>query len=159
MTSVPWRAFGANWASYVLLGGAMSFIGCLVLSRIAERNFGVHAKLPALLFALVYLNFNFAVFGGFQLETIQTFFAILAAGAAMEWMREADWRRRLCGDVQTNRPRAAGGVGDRGTVRTEIGSQKYFRFHRAARGPRIAAERCADLSRSYRHAARHAGIV
>jgi hypothetical protein len=40
--------------------------------------------LPVALFALVYLNLNVAVFGGFQLETLQTFFAILAAGAAME---------------------------------------------------------------------------
>ncbi|CAN5547455.1 hypothetical protein BH09PLA1_BH09PLA1_35170 [soil metagenome] len=92
ITSVPWKLFGANWTSYVLLGGAMSFIGCAMLTRTATRHFGHHAKWPALLFAIVYFNFNFAVFGGFQLETIQAFFTILAAGAALEWLRDRDWR-------------------------------------------------------------------
>ncbi|MBC8107259.1 MAG: glycosyltransferase family 39 protein [Anaerolineae bacterium] len=92
---MPWKFFGANWMSYVLLGGAMSFIGCAMLTRIATRHFGAHAKWPALLFAIVYFNFNFAVFGGFQLETIQSFFTILAAGAALEWLRDRDWRDAL----------------------------------------------------------------
>jgi hypothetical protein len=95
ITSVPWKFFGANWMSYVLLGGAMSIIGCAMLTRIATRHFGEHAKWPALLFAIVYFNFNFAVFGGFQLETIQSFFTILAAGAALEWLRHRDWRNAV----------------------------------------------------------------
>jgi hypothetical protein len=92
ITSVPWRLFGANWSAYVLLSTAMSLAGCAFLTRIAARHIGDHAVLPALLFALVYLNFNFAVFGGFQLETIQAFFAILVAGAGLELLHEFDWR-------------------------------------------------------------------
>ncbi len=53
----------------------------------AGRYFGRSARLPAVLFAVVYLNFNVAVFGGFQLETIQVFFEILAAGAALEALK------------------------------------------------------------------------
>ena len=49
--------------------------------------------MPTLLYAVVYLNFTFAVFGGFQLETIQAFFSTLAAGAFLEMLGEAgDWR-------------------------------------------------------------------
>ncbi len=88
MTSVAWRAFGANWAGYVLLGAALSFASALLLGRIARRHIGPHAVLPVTLFAVVYLNFNPAVFGGFQLETMQVFFAVLAAGAAVEALGE-----------------------------------------------------------------------
>jgi hypothetical protein len=92
ITSVPWKFFGANWSSYVLLGAAMSIASCAMLTRIAVRHIGAHAKWPALLFAIVYFNFNFAVFGGFQLETVQAFFTIIAAGAALDWLRDEDWR-------------------------------------------------------------------
>ena len=95
ITSVPWKLFGANWASYVLLGGAMSIASCVLLTRIAVRHIGEHARWPALLFGIVYFNFNFAVFGGFQLETIQSLFTIIAAGAALEWLRDEDWRDAL----------------------------------------------------------------
>lgn len=91
ITSLPWRAFGANWLWYVLTGAALSLLGSLMLARIAARHIGTFAVLPALLFSLLYLNFNFAVFGGFQLETMQTFFAILSAGAGLELLREHDW--------------------------------------------------------------------
>ena len=50
---------------------AMSMSAAWVLGRAARRNFGPHAGRATLLFAVVYLNFNFAVFGGFQLETPQ----------------------------------------------------------------------------------------
>jgi hypothetical protein len=92
ITSVPWRWFGANWPAYVLLGAAMSVVTTAMLARTARRHIGSHATLPALLFAIVYLNFNFAVFGGFQLETIQAFFTVLAAGAAIEALCIGDWR-------------------------------------------------------------------
>jgi len=92
LTSAAWRMFGASWTAYVLLGATLSLAGCALLARIAARHIGSDAVLPALLFGLVYLNFNFAVFGGFQLETIQAFFAILAAGAGLELLRDGDWR-------------------------------------------------------------------
>ncbi len=48
-----------------------------------KQNVNRHAGLASGLFALVYLNFNFAVFGGFQLETLQAFFCIISASAAI----------------------------------------------------------------------------
>ena len=92
MTSICWRVLGTWWPGYVLLQTAMALGGALLLGRMAARAFGAHARLPAVLFALVYLNFNVAVFGGFQLETLQTFFAILAAGAALEALTGDNWR-------------------------------------------------------------------
>ncbi|HEX8521896.1 MAG TPA: hypothetical protein VF669_06530, partial [Tepidisphaeraceae bacterium] len=87
MTSVCWRWLGTWWPGYVLLQTGLALGGALLLGRWAARYFGPHARLPACLFAIVYLNFNVAVFGGFQLETLQTFFAILAAGGALEALR------------------------------------------------------------------------
>jgi hypothetical protein len=87
MTSVCWRWLGTWWPGYVLLQTGMALGGALLLGRMAGRYFGQHARLPAVLFAIVYLNFNVAVFGGFQLETLQVFFAILAACAALEAMK------------------------------------------------------------------------
>ena len=84
MTSIAYRAFRSWWPGYVLIQTAMGIGGALLLVRSAGRHFGDAAKLPAMLFALVYFNLYIAVYGGFQLETMQCFFAILAAGAAME---------------------------------------------------------------------------
>ncbi|MGH7177500.1 MAG: glycosyltransferase family 39 protein, partial [Tepidisphaeraceae bacterium] len=92
MTSAPWRAFNAEWPPYVLLGTVLSLTGTLLLARTSRRHFGAYAVVPCVLFSLVYLNFNFAVFGGFQLETLQMFFAILAGCAAIEALRSGDWR-------------------------------------------------------------------
>src|SRR5688572_10407179 len=92
ITSVPWRLFGANWSSYVWLGAAMSIVSCAMLTRTAIHHIGESARWPAMLFAIVYFNFNFAVFGGFQLETMQALFTIIAAGAALDWLRDQDWR-------------------------------------------------------------------
>ncbi|MGD0138259.1 MAG: glycosyltransferase family 39 protein [Tepidisphaeraceae bacterium] len=92
MTSACWRAFGACWPAYVLLQTAMGFAGAFLLARSARRNIGIHAAWPTGLFALVYLNFNFAVYGGFQLETLQAFFSILAATAGLEALGGDDAR-------------------------------------------------------------------
>jgi len=92
MTSICWRAFGANWPAYVLLGFCMSAITIATLARAAFRHFGRDAGWATLLFAIVYLNFNFAVFGGFQLETPQGMFASLAAAAALDAIAKEDSR-------------------------------------------------------------------
>jgi hypothetical protein len=92
MTSVFWRALGLAWPAYVLAQTIMAVGGALLLGRIARRHFYPTAALPTTVFAIVFLNFSIAVFGGFQLETMQTFFAILAAGAAMEALRRPDAR-------------------------------------------------------------------
>ena len=83
VTSACWRIFGDYWPAYVLLQMALSFAAAFLLARSANQNVNRHAGLAAGLFALVYLNFNFAVFGGFQLETLQAFFCIVSASAAM----------------------------------------------------------------------------
>jgi hypothetical protein len=92
MTSVWWRLLGLSWPGYVLTQTAMVIAGALLLGRIARRNFDASSSLPTALFALVFLDFSIAVFGGFQLETMQTLFAIFAAGAALEALRSRDWR-------------------------------------------------------------------
>jgi hypothetical protein len=87
MTSVCWRAFGANWPAYIFLQTTLAFAGALMLARCAARNVGEYARMPTLLAALVYLNFSLCVFGGFQLETLQIFFSIIAACSAIEAIR------------------------------------------------------------------------
>src|SRR5208282_5834647 len=91
-TSPCWRMTGYWWPGYVLLQLALVLIGTFLLARSVGRNIGKYAVLPTGLFALVYLNFNFAVFGGFQLETLQAFFSILAATAAIEALGGDDAR-------------------------------------------------------------------
>ncbi len=83
LTSGCWRLFGDDWPAYVLLQMALALLAVLLLARSARQNIGRHAGIAAGLFALVYLNFNFAVFGGFQLETMQAFFCIVSASAAL----------------------------------------------------------------------------
>jgi uncharacterized membrane protein YjjP (DUF1212 family) len=92
MTSAAWRLFGPVWCQYVLLETALSLTMAWLLARSVARHFGPHAAVPTLLYAIVYLNMTFVVFGGFQLETLQAFFAVLAAGAALELFDGGDWR-------------------------------------------------------------------
>src|SRR5687768_5089640 len=82
ITGVAWRAFGTNWANYVLLQTAMMLIAVGLLARALRRHAGENAAIAGGCCALVMLNFSTIVFGGFQLETLQVFFAILAVGAA-----------------------------------------------------------------------------
>jgi len=103
MTSFFWRIWGNWWPGYVLSGAAMAVASCVILARAARRHFGEHAFTPALLMGLVYLNFNFAVFGGFQLETIQIFFACVAASAALNSLSQYAGRRRGRGFCSTCR--------------------------------------------------------
>jgi hypothetical protein len=84
MTSAAWRIFGAHWQAYVLLQFVMMLAAAGMLARTAWRHFGKDAAIATGFFALVYFNFNLAVFGGFQLESLQLFFVTLAACAAME---------------------------------------------------------------------------
>jgi hypothetical protein len=77
MTSPAYRAFGSWWGGYVLLQTMLGVGGAMLLARSAARHFGEEARLPALCFALVHFNLYVAVYGGFQLETMQCFFAIL----------------------------------------------------------------------------------
>jgi hypothetical protein len=83
MFTVLWKTLGTSWPAYIALQTALSLWGAWMLGRMAARHVGQHAQLPTMLFTIVYLNFTTAVFGGFQLETIQAFFAILAARSAL----------------------------------------------------------------------------
>jgi hypothetical protein len=83
MTSVLWRALGTTWPAYIALQTTLSIAGACMLGAMARRHVGPHAMWPTALFAIVYLNFTTAVFGGFQLETVQAFFAIVAARSAL----------------------------------------------------------------------------
>ncbi len=84
LTGVVWRVLGASWWMYIALQTVMSFACAGMLARTARRHLGESATIPTLLFALAYLNFSTVVFGGFQLETIEVFFAVFAAAAAIE---------------------------------------------------------------------------
>jgi Dolichyl-phosphate-mannose-protein mannosyltransferase len=88
MTSVPWKMFGTSWIGYISLQTIMSLSGAWMLGQMAGRVAGRHAVMPTTLFAIVYLNFTTAVFGRFQLETMQAFFGILAARSALIGMQE-----------------------------------------------------------------------
>jgi hypothetical protein len=68
----------------------MALLAATALARAARRHIGHSAALPTLLFAAVFLNFNYFVFTGFQLETIQAFFEALAAAAALEALGNDD---------------------------------------------------------------------
>ncbi len=92
MTSGCWRIFGDFWPAYVLLQMGLSFAAAYLLARSASQNISRHAGIAAGLFALVYLNFNFAVFGGFQLETLQAFFCVISASAAINALCRDDPR-------------------------------------------------------------------
>ena len=85
-----WRAFGPHWAGYVLCQLAMALLASVAMARAARRHIGNAAMLPTLLFAVVFLNFDYAVYTGFQLETIQAFFEALAASAALECLGNDD---------------------------------------------------------------------
>jgi hypothetical protein len=87
MTSVFWRAFGTYWPGYIFAQTLMCAAAVLMLARCAARNIGEHAGLPTALAAIVYLNFTVAVFGGFQLESIQVLFTVIAASSAIEVLR------------------------------------------------------------------------
>ncbi len=92
MTSGAWRMFGGNWPAYVLLETGMVALAIVLMARSARRNLGPRTVLPFALFALVYLNFRFAVDGGFQLESIQIFFEMVAAASVLSALMADDAR-------------------------------------------------------------------
>ena len=94
MTSLGWRTFGACWPEYVLVQVAITGLAALLLGRSARHHLGASAAVPAALFAAVYLNFGIAS-QGFQLETVQASFAIVAASAALGALRTDDARDSL----------------------------------------------------------------
>src|SRR5207248_3188305 len=80
MTAGLYRLFGDHWWPYVTLQALMSLIAAGLLARSAARMSRMATvEIPTFLFALIFLNFSFVAYRGFQLETVQTFFASIAA--------------------------------------------------------------------------------
>jgi hypothetical protein len=83
MTSILWKTLGICWPAYIALQTLLSLGSAWFLGQAARRVAGTQAKLPTMLFAIVFLNFTTAVFGGFQLETVQAFFTAIAVWSVM----------------------------------------------------------------------------
>jgi hypothetical protein len=80
MTAGLYRLFGDQWWAYVMLQAIMTLIAAHLLARSAARASRMPTvAVPTFLFALVFLNFSFVAYRGFQLETVQTFLACIAA--------------------------------------------------------------------------------
>ncbi|MGN6726163.1 MAG: hypothetical protein ACTHLZ_09615, partial [Tepidisphaeraceae bacterium] len=92
LMSVPYRAFGADWSAYGLLGFGLSVLASLLLARAARRVLGESAALVVAVGCCVWMNFTPAVYGQLQLETITTFFAAVAGACAIQMLRRFDWR-------------------------------------------------------------------
>jgi hypothetical protein len=84
MTSAAWRVFGNHWAGYVALEALLSLASAAVLAG----SVPMPRRRATFCFAAVFLNFTPAVFGGFQLETLQVFFNVLAAAGLIRASRE-----------------------------------------------------------------------
>jgi len=95
MMSAPWRLAGRAWPAYLLMQTVMALTTTAILYRAAKRHIGSDAATATGLFALVYLNLNCVVFGGFQLETPQALLATVAAAAAMDALAGLDARDAL----------------------------------------------------------------
>ncbi len=81
-----WRMFGGWWPGYVGVQVVLGILGPVVLGRVVGRGM----RMPVTLFGIVFFNFGPAVYGGFQLETVQGFLATLGACAAVWALRAGD---------------------------------------------------------------------
>lgn len=94
MTSIAWRAFGGNWWGYVVTSAMMSVIASLAIARAVNwARPGRFAAAFAL--ALVLLNIQPFVFGGFHTETLQMTFAALACAMGVAALARQNWRDAL----------------------------------------------------------------
>jgi hypothetical protein len=82
LTAPLYRAFGNHWWPYVGLQLLMTLMGAAMLAG-ATGDSGRSANPATFLFALTFLNFSPIAYRGFQLETVQTFFACVSAYAAI----------------------------------------------------------------------------
>ena len=91
MTAPLWKIFGSWWPGYVLTQTVLAFASAVLLGRTIARYVNEEAGRATLLFAIVYLNFGPGVFTGFQLETVQIFFATIAGCLAIRWLSTTEW--------------------------------------------------------------------
>lgn len=92
VTSPFWIAFGTWWPGYVLTQLVLALVAATLVARQAGISFGPHARMPAFLVGVALFNLNSAVMAGFQLETLQAFFACLAAACGMAAITRGDRR-------------------------------------------------------------------
>jgi hypothetical protein len=83
LTAPLFRLFGHHWWPYVFLQAAMTLVAAWLLAAGISCALHKSARQATFAFAVVFLNFSLVAYRGFQLETIQCFFASLAGGIAM----------------------------------------------------------------------------
>jgi hypothetical protein len=101
-TAGLYRLFGDSWAPYVFLQAGMTLLAAWLLAREMKVFLGQGAVRPAFAFGLVFLNFSPVAYRGFQLETVQCFFACIAGAFALralsigtESEKDGDGPRRI----------------------------------------------------------------
>ena len=87
LTAPLYGAFGNHWLAYVVLQGVMGISAAFILAGAVGRYVGRSAYAPALLFGLIAFNFQRIVMTGFQLETFQLFFEVVAASVVLRSLR------------------------------------------------------------------------
>lgn len=82
-TAGLYRVFGDSWAPYVFLQAGMTLLAAWLMAREVKMFLGEGAVRPVFAFGLVFLNFSPVAYRGFQLETVQCFFACIAGVFAL----------------------------------------------------------------------------
>jgi hypothetical protein len=99
LTAPLYAAFGNHWWAYVVFQAVLGIGGALVLALAARRYVADWTFAPALLFGLLGINLSRLVITGFQLETIQLFFEILAAVMVLRSLKRDDWSQILLAGI------------------------------------------------------------
>jgi hypothetical protein len=94
-----WKLCGTNWAAYIALSFILGLAAPALLGWTVMRWVGRQAGWAAFMYAIVLFNFAPAVFGGFQLETMQACFEIIAAAAGLELLGTGKRRWALAAGV------------------------------------------------------------
>ncbi len=95
LMSLPYLLIGSVWWGYTLLGMMLMTVAPLLLARSAGRTFGPHAIIPVALAVAIWLNFPPMVYGLLQLETLQTFFCVIAACQFLALLRSENMRNAM----------------------------------------------------------------
>jgi len=95
LTAPLYRLFGHHWWPYVLLQSLMTLAAAAALASGISRALNKSARPATFAFAIVFLNFSLVAYRGFQLETIQCFFASLAGAVALTSLNPNSLRPRL----------------------------------------------------------------
>jgi len=126
LMSLPWRALGAWWPGYGLLGIVMSLASCALLARAASNSSAQHLATrstfwPTFVLAAITLNYAALVGGLFQLETTLVFASSAAAFFTFHLLKTARPSTALviglvCGTAALVKPSAFGVFAASGVV-------------------------------------------